>query len=146
MPSISAMALTAPRDPRLRAPSIAPRPWSGKRAADGRRPCRAGRDFHASWRRAVQERPVHGVHDVVVDVTVVAPPFAVAEEGAVVRRGELLGQLQRDRLGMKRVAEIAEDNAVVLLGRERFYAVPTFESAARAAGNDHDGAVLPHLH
>src|SRR6266851_2956135 len=97
-------------------------------------------------RLAMQERPVHGVHHVVVDVAIVALPFAVAEEGAVVGRGELLGELQLDRLGMERVAEIAEDHAVALLCRERFYAVLALELAPGTAGNGNDGAVLAHLH
>src|SRR3981189_2336250 len=74
-------------------------------------------------RLAMQERAVHRIHHIVVDVAIVALPFAVAEEGAVVGRGELLGELQLDRFGMERVAEIAEDHAIAFLRRKRFHAV-----------------------
>src|ERR1700674_2654152 len=47
---------------------------------------------------------------------------------------------------MKRVTEIAEDHAIALLRRERFYAGLALELAAGTARYGNDGAVLAHLH
>src|SRR5256885_10691646 len=61
---------------------------------------------------------VHGVHDVVQRIAVVAAPLGIAQEVGVLGRGQLLGQRELGRLVNSLVAVVEKDGAMGLARME----------------------------
>ncbi|MNN30683.1 hypothetical protein D3C81_1443390 [compost metagenome] len=97
-------------------------------------------------RLLVQVGAVHGVHDVVQHVAVVAAPLGVAEEVGELGVGQLLGQHQRRRLLEVARRVVQPDRAGRLGDVEETGGLAAFQLAAGAAGHAGGDAVAAHFH
>ncbi|MPN63082.1 hypothetical protein SDC9_210836 [bioreactor metagenome] len=94
----------------------------------------------------MQAGSVHGIHDVVQCIAVVAAPLGIAQEVRVLGRAQLLGQAELGSLVHMLVAVVEKDCAMHLAHMEGQRGARAFELAAGAAGHLGHRAVAAHFH
>ena len=89
---------------------------------------------------------MHGVHHVFDHIAVIATPFHVAEEGIPLRRGQLLGQVQRRRRIDVHIAVVDEDGTIAFGHVKAERGARAFELATRAARHARGGTVAANFY